>query len=113
MFAAMLEDDDEVRVKHPVQKFLDGSKAQLFLLIVTLYALFADDYRYLTTDIEYDNFYDAFIIICMVIFITEIVLSSIFKVGYFKSYYFWLDIISTGSLILDFTPIKVEIIMYR
>ncbi len=113
VFAAMQIDEEEVRVKHRVHKLLDGSKVQLFLLVVTFYALFADDYRYLTTDKDYDTFYDVFIIICMTIFGLEILLSSIYKPGYFNSYYFWLDAISTASLILDFSPIKIQIILYR
>ena len=82
-------------------------------MVVTLYALFADDYRYLTTEKPRDTIYDVFIIICTVIFLVEIILSSIFKPHYANSYYFYLDIISTASLILDFTPVKTAIIEFR
>lgn len=107
-----MAEDDDVRVKSKGQKILENSKVQLFLLIVTLYALFADDYRYLTCKKEVDVVYDVFNIICIVIFTVEIVVSCIFKPGYFNSYYFYLDIISTASLILDFTPVKNEMIEF-
>lgn len=113
VFASMQIDEDDLKAKNAVHRFLEHPKVQLFLLVVTLYALFADDFRYLTTEKEMDIFYDVFIIICVVIFGSEIVLSCFFKRAYFNSYYFYLDVISTASLILDFTPVKNGLIVSR
>ena len=46
----------------------------------------------------------------MILFFIEIVLSSIAKEDYFNSFYFWLDLISTVSLITDIGWIWDEII---
>lgn len=101
-----LAEDVEVKVKNPGQKFVENSKIQLFLLIVTFYALFADDYRTLVTKPDMDINFDIFVWICIAIFMIEIFISTISKSGYFNSYYFYLDIISTASLILDFSPVR-------
>lgn len=106
-------DEEDLKGKTRMQKFLDSSQVQLFVLIVTFYSLFADDYRTLTSNKTNDIVYDVFVILCMFIFTAEIVLSCFFKPGYFNSYYFYLDIISTASLILDFSPIRNALILFR
>lgn len=67
----------------------------------TLYALFGDDIRLLVSSKEHDDGFYAMASICLVLFTLEIVLASIAKKDYFIGFYFWLDIISTLSLIPD------------
>lgn len=43
--------------------------------------------------------------IAMALFFIELILSSIGTTGYFISFYFWLDFISTISLITDIEPL--------
>ena len=38
---------------------------------------------------------------CLVLFTLEITLNGISQEGYFNSFYFWLDVISTLSLVTD------------
>lgn len=95
-----------------MHKFIDNPKIQLVLLIVTLYSLFADDYRILASGKQVDVIYDVFVIICLVTFSVEILIAAIWKPLYVKSYYFYLDIISTASLILDFSPVSNAIIIF-
>lgn len=83
---------------------------QLYLLILTFYALFADDYRIITSPKNLDIVYDVITLISIVSFTTEIVISVFAKVGYFLSYFFFLDIISTFSLVLDIVLVKIYII---
>ena len=111
IFDAMRDEGDMV-IKTRWLQFLENPRVQLFLLIITLYALFADDYRYLTGRKAIDPVYDVFILICTGIFFIEIIIASTFKPGYFNSYYFYLDIVSTGSLILDYYPVKAELIIF-
>lgn len=111
IFAAMRE-EGEVTAKGRVLRILENSRTQLFLLVITLYALFADDFRYLTSRKGVDTIYDVFILICTAVFLIEILIASFFKPGYFNSYYFYLDIISTASLILDFSPVKRALIVF-
>jgi hypothetical protein len=44
-------------------------------------------------------------IITLILFTSEIVLSSIGIEGYFGNFFFWLDFISTISLITDIEPL--------
>ena len=109
----MLEDEEvHYSKKKPMHRFIDNPKIQLLLLIVTLYSLFADDYRVMVSGKQLDSFYDAFVIICLAVFAVEIVIAAIWKPFYLNSYYFYLDIISTASLILDFSPVSIAIIVF-
>ena len=109
----MLEDDElDYSKKSPMHRFIDHPKIQLILLVVTLYSLFADDYRVLSSKKQVDRIYDVFCIICLVVFAFEIVIAAIWKPMYMSSYYFYLDIISTASLILDFSPVSDAIIVF-
>lgn len=109
----MAIDDEETAKKNSVHKFLDNSKVQLFLLIITIYALFADDYRTLTTKPDMDIVFDIFVIAITTIFAVEIFLASVWKPGFFNSYYFYLDIVSTMSLLLDFSPVRTQLVLFR
>lgn len=71
------------------------------MTLMTIYALFGDDLRLLAASKEHDNGFYALACICLVLFSLEIALASIAKKNYFIGFYFWLDIISTLSLIPD------------
>ncbi len=66
-----------------------------------MYALFADDIRVMAFRKDADIGFDIINIICLITFMTEIIISVIVREGYFLSFFFWLDLISTVSLILD------------
>lgn len=71
------------------------------MMIVTLYALFADDFRVLVTPEGADDYFYSLTTISLGLFLFEILLASIAKEKYFLGFYFWLDLISTISLITD------------
>ena len=71
------------------------------MTIITLYALFGDDIRVLITDKEGDPTFWILNIIALWSFAIEILISSIAKPDYFNGFFFWLDFISTASLLLD------------
>jgi hypothetical protein len=74
-----------------------------FTTILTVYALIGDDIRLLATNKPADNVFNGFTITCLVVFTFEIVLSVFGKSDYFLGFFFWLDVISTGTLVLDLT----------
>lgn len=84
-----------------LEKFLDSKFFQIIINVMTVYALFADDIRSAFLPKSVDNGFDSITIVCMVLFTIEIILSVITKEKYFNSFFFWLDIISTISLIFD------------
>ncbi|CAG9315867.1 unnamed protein product [Blepharisma stoltei] len=80
---------------------LDNWITQAYLMLLTLFALFGDDIRLLATEQSSDGYFFWTAFVCLVSFAVEIILSSISKEKYFNSFFFWLDILATISLILD------------
>ena len=68
---------------------------------ITLYALFFDDIRILCLPIYADSIVYSFTTFVLVCFSVEIILHSFADRNYINSFFFWLDVISTLSLIFD------------
>jgi len=71
--------------------------------ILTIYALSADDFRLIATELPADLYFNIITLVVFTIFAVEVVLSSIGKPDYFLGFFFALDVISTATLILDLT----------
>ena len=71
------------------------------MTIVTIYSLFFDDIRAAAFGKDADMTFYIITFICMIFFFVEMVLSSISKPDYFLAFFFWLDFISTVSMIPD------------
>jgi len=80
------------------------------MTIVTIYALLGDDLKLLTTTKTADNTFTTLTSIALVLFMLELILASIGKEGYWNSFFFWLDLVSTLSLVTDIEPIWSKII---
>jgi hypothetical protein len=72
-----------------------------FVTLITIYALFIDDVRVLSLDISQDAIIYATIIFVMVVYLIDIIISSIAKKDYLFSFFFWADILSFLSLLPD------------
>jgi len=75
------------------------------MMVVTFYSLFCDDIRLLFFDMNADHNFMILTSIAMGCFFIELLFASIGTDGYFISFYFWLDLISTLSLITYIKPI--------
>ena len=101
------EDDDLFKIKKPskcqtcVEKFLESWPIAIFMTIVTLYALFVDDLRFVIVPNEYDDYFYYATCVSMALFAGEMMISCYSKMGYICGFYFWLDFISTISLLTD------------
>lgn len=82
---------------------LDSMVFNIIVSLFTIYALFGDDLRVIATSKGSDPVFNVFLIITLLIFGFEIVLSVLVKKGYFNSFFFWLDVVSTITLLLDLT----------
>ncbi|CAG9322320.1 unnamed protein product [Blepharisma stoltei] len=71
------------------------------MILLTLFVLFCDDIRLIATSKSTDDIFFSFVTICMVFFTFDIIISSIIIDRYFLSFFFWLDIVLTASLIMD------------
>lgn len=76
-------------------------KYQIFITVLTLYSLFSDDFRTTFFSQTVDPVFDTLSLGVMAIFIVEIILSTLVIEGYFLSFFFFLDVISTISIIFD------------
>mmetsp|Transcript_31950 Transcript_31950/g.56407 ORF Transcript_31950/g.56407 Transcript_31950/m.56407 type:complete len:1044 (-) Transcript_31950:87-3218(-) len=81
----------------------DSFRFAILTTVLTVYALFGDDFRLAVTRKNTDILFDIVTILCILIFVTEIVCFSIGKEDYFLGFFFWLDVLSTATLVLDLT----------
>jgi len=82
-------------------RVLNSPWTTAFLLLLTIYALFGDDIRASSFSIEEDGVFFGLTSACFVAFTVELVLASWVKSDYRWSFFFYLDLISTVSLIPD------------
>ena len=78
---------------------------QIFITLLAIFSLFSDDIRIAAFDQEADLTFDVIHIILIVIFLIEMVLSLIAIEEYRLSFFFFLDLISTLSILLDISMI--------
>mmetsp|Transcript_3670 Transcript_3670/g.4918 ORF Transcript_3670/g.4918 Transcript_3670/m.4918 type:complete len:841 (+) Transcript_3670:546-3068(+) len=80
---------------------VDGIPGTIFMTLVTIWALFGDDVRLITTYKEADDGFTVVTILCLIFFAVELSFASLAKAEYFLGFYFWLDLIATLSLLFD------------
>lgn len=90
--------------------FVNNKYIQFLMFLVTIYALIGDDIRLLAFDKDADDVFMWLNIITLSLFTIELVLSSIGVKGYLGSFFFWLDFLSTISIITDIEPLWQAIV---
>jgi len=108
--AAMDSNDDKKSCKNRIYNFVESTPVIIFMMIITLWALFGDDIRQVTVDVNGDFGFYVMTLICFGFFAIEIILSVISKPDYRWGFFFWLDVISTISLLIDVGFISQAII---
>lgn len=73
----------------------------LISMILTIFALFGDDLRLAFFSKEIDFTFYNITLVCLIGFTLEITLNCLSQDNYFNSFYFYLDVIATASLIAD------------
>ena len=81
----------------------------LFLAFVTLWVLFSDDLRFACMPPDADVAMGWISIICMCIFILEITMYSLASRSYVGSFFFWLDVLATVSMVFDIPAVEEAI----
>lgn len=71
------------------------------MCLVTTYTLFFDDIRVLAINKSYDPLFFLLTSISFFIFTAEIFLASVCKEVYVLTFFFWLDLVSTLSMLPD------------
>jgi len=75
---------------------------------LTIFALYGDDVKLSFFSPEAIGAFNSVYVFCLFCFCFELFLSCIGKIGYFPNFYFWLDLISTLSLIPDSGVIDLD-----
>jgi hypothetical protein len=71
------------------------------MTIITIYALIGEDIKLISCTKKCDAVFSNFNILAMALFGIELVLNSIAVTDYFLGFYFWLDFVSTLSILMD------------
>eukprot|EP00439_Symbiodinium_sp_Y106_P052672 s3322_g7.t1 len=74
--------------------------------LITVWALMGDDLKLLCTNKPVDDIFDGLVVFCIVFFSLECLASCLGKDDYFGSFFFILDVISTGTLFMDLTTVS-------
>ena len=90
--------------------WVESKQWGVFITVVTLYALFGDDLRLAAYTKESDGIFYALSFTALVIFVLEIVVSVYARKYYLWGFIFWLDVISTFSLVPDIAWLWIPII---
>ena len=87
--------------KMKVRKFLDHYWTMGFMTALTVYALFFDDIRILAFPKQADDAFFGITLVGIILFTIEVCLGAYALPGYVGSFFFYLDIISTLTMIPD------------
>lgn len=100
---AEIETEEEIKKG---ERLIDSKHFQMSINFITIYVLFSDDFRRAVLPKSVDIGFNVVTIICICIFLVEIIFSVKFKEKYLWTFFFWLDLISTITLIFDLTWIQ-------
>ena len=91
----------EPQWKTRMYQAIDHWSYTTWMTILTIYALFGDDVRVSAFTSTSDTSFWSITVVCLFFFALEIILSSLCKKDYWLGFFFWLDLVSTISLITD------------
>ena len=94
-------DEDTVPTRQKVREFFEGKFITILMAAVTIFALFGDDFRLWFTNKSADVYIDAALIFSLFAFTIEILVNSCVVDEFKYSFFFWLDIIATVSILVD------------
>lgn len=94
-------DEEVTPTRAKVREIFEGKIITTIMSTVTLYALFGDDIRFWFTTKSSDLYMDIALIFSLFAFSIEILVNSCVVDDFKYSFFFWLDIIATISIIPD------------
>lgn len=108
----------QLKATEIMKKIIDSYFYIIFMMFITIYVLFISDLNtaFMATDSDVAISYTQ--LACFILFLIEIVLNVFVEKDYFLSFFFWLDVISTLSLLLDidfimnplFNPVSTDVV---
>ena len=94
-------DDDEITIRMKVREIIEGKAVTVIMTVVTIFALFGDDFRLWFFGSWIDPWFYGALCLSLVLFAVEILLNSCVVDDFKYSFFFWLDIVAALSLIVD------------
>lgn len=94
-------DEDEVPRRTQCREIFEGSQMTIFMGAVTIFALFGDDLRFLLFPKAGDIYIEIALFLSLLAFAIEILANSCVVDDFKYSFFFWLDIIATASIVTD------------
>ena len=93
------EDEQPIRAK--IREYSEGKLVTIVMMLVTLFALIGDDFRVWFFTKKSDPYFYGGLIFSLIAFTTEILVNSCVIDEFKYSFFFWLDIVATVSIIID------------
>ena len=91
----------DAKIKNLLRDIVEGKSVTVLMTLVTVYALVGDDIRLWLTKKNADPYFFSGLIISFFLFGLELILNTVVIDEFKYSFFFWLDIIATLSLIPD------------
>jgi hypothetical protein len=95
-----------------MKRYLDHNFELMMMTIVTLFALFGPDMKALSLNPDYDAIFNGFFFFVMFLFFVEFSASIWVKPNYFRSFFFWLDLFASLSMVLEIDWILYPIVEF-
>ena len=89
------------KIRGNLEIVVDSNHFVITFMILTIFIMFIGDIQNGWLPSSSDNYIDGLQTVIMILFISEIVITCFAKDGYMNSFFFWLDVISTISIIQD------------
>jgi hypothetical protein len=83
---------------------------ELLMTALTFLVLYADDVRILAFDKDGDLKYYYFMISCFFAFSLEITVLSLVRPGYLWGFFFWMDLLSTISTVMEIPMVMSDLL---
>ena len=88
-------------MRQRVRELVEGKYITLLMTFLTLFALFGDDFRLWFFSKPADPYFFAILMVALFLFALEILINAAVLDEFKYSFFFWLDIIATISLLPD------------
>jgi len=98
---ASVEEPKEKSMRDRVHDFVEGKGFQITMAVLTFFALWGDDFRRVSFYKEHDPVFYWLYGFTFCAFLIELTVSAIVQEEYKWSFFFWLDVVATVSLLLD------------
>ncbi len=80
------------------------------MTVITFLVLYADDVRMLALQKSSDDGYYYFMLVCFFIFLLELITLSIVRKGYLFSFFFYMDVLSTFSTVMEIPLVMSDLL---